>query len=74
MFLALFMKNSIYFVMFSEHFREIPAKIHQIFAEKREMSSKTRDENEIHLFIPAKSLTIFAEFSKSERCNSMYIL
>ena len=64
-----------YVFSFSEHFREIPAKIHQIFIEKSEKSSETRDENENSFFYSGKKFDIFfAEISKSERCKSMYIL
>ena len=59
------------FLSFPEHFCEIPAKFHQIFAEKSQNSSKN-----------AKKMTnfqqkfgrFFAEFLRSERCKSMKIL
>ena len=44
---------------FPEHFCEIPAKFHQIFAEKSQISSKNENEKWNFIFIPAKIWTFF---------------
>ena len=44
---------------FPDHFCEIPAKFHQIFAEKSQNSSKNENEKWNFIFIPAKIWTVF---------------
>ena len=44
---------------FPEHFCEIPAKFHQIFAEKSQDLSKNANEKWNFIFIPAKIWTFF---------------
>jgi len=44
---------------FPDHFCEIPAKFHQIFAEKSRNSSKNENEKWNFIFIPAKNWTVF---------------
>ena len=44
---------------FPNHFCEIPAKFHQIFAEKSRNSSKNENGKWNFIFIPAKNWTVF---------------